>query len=43
MGRVYSTNREMNANRILVGRQEGKRRILRQRHRWVDNIEMDLG
>jgi hypothetical protein len=28
-----------NAYRILVGKPEGKR----PRHRWVDNIKMDLG
>jgi hypothetical protein len=28
--------------RILVGRPEGKRLLGRRRHRWVDNIKMDL-
>jgi hypothetical protein len=28
-----------NAYRMLVGKPEGKRRI---RHRWVDNIKMNL-
>jgi hypothetical protein len=32
-----------NACRILVGKSEGKRRLGRQRRRWVDNIKMDLG
>jgi hypothetical protein len=32
-----------NAYRILVGKQEGKRPLGRPRHRWVDNIKMDLG
>jgi hypothetical protein len=27
-----------NAYRILVGKPEGKRRLGRKRHRWVDNI-----
>jgi hypothetical protein len=27
---------------ILVGKPEGKRPLERPRHRWVDNIEMDL-
>jgi hypothetical protein len=31
-----------NACRILVGKPEGKRPLVRPRHRWVDNIEMDL-
>jgi hypothetical protein len=28
--------------RILVGKPEGKRPLGRPRHRWKDNIEMDL-
>jgi hypothetical protein len=32
-----------NAYRILVGKPEGKRPLGRSRHRWVDNIKMDLG
>jgi hypothetical protein len=31
-----------NAYRILVGNPEGKRPLGRPRHRWEDNIEMDL-
>jgi hypothetical protein len=31
-----------NAYRILVGKPEGKRSLGRLRHRWVDNIKMDL-
>ena len=31
-----------NANRILVGKPEGKRPFLRPRPRWEDNIKMDL-
>jgi hypothetical protein len=27
----------------LVGKPEGKRPLGRPRHRWVDNIKMDLG
>jgi hypothetical protein len=42
MGRACSTKREMNACRILVGKPEGKRPIGRPRHRWVDNIKIDL-
>jgi hypothetical protein len=29
--------------RVLVGRAEGKRPLERPRHRWEDNIKMDLG
>jgi hypothetical protein len=32
-----------NTFRILVGKHEGKRPLGRPRHRWVDNIKMDLG
>ena len=28
--------------RILVGKHEGKRPLVRPRRRWVDNIKMDL-
>jgi hypothetical protein len=31
-----------NAYRILMGKPEGKKRLGRPRHRWVDNIKMDL-
>jgi hypothetical protein len=31
-----------NAYRILVGKLEGKRPLGRFRHRWEDNIKMDL-
>jgi hypothetical protein len=43
MGRACSTKREKrNAYRILVGNLEGKRPLGRERHRWVDNIKIDL-
>jgi hypothetical protein len=29
--------------RVLVGRPKGKRPLGRPRHRWEDNIKMDLG
>jgi hypothetical protein len=32
-----------NRYRILVGKPEGERPLGRTRHRWVDNIKMDLG
>jgi len=28
--------------RVLVGKPEGKRPLGRRRHRWEDNIKMDL-
>jgi hypothetical protein len=31
------------AYNILVGRSEGRRPLGRPRHRWEDNIKMDLG
>jgi len=30
------------AYRVLVGKPEGKRPLVRPRHRWVDKIWMDL-
>jgi hypothetical protein len=33
---------KMNAHRILVGKPEGKRPLGRPRHRWMDNIKIDL-
>ena len=32
----------INAYRVLVGKPEGKRPLGRPRHRWEDNIKMDL-
>jgi hypothetical protein len=32
----------MNAYRILVGKPEGKKPLGRPRHRWVDNIKINL-
>jgi hypothetical protein len=31
-----------NAYKILVGKPKGKRLLRRPRHRWEDNIRMDL-
>jgi hypothetical protein len=31
-----------NAYRLLVGKPEGRRPLERPRHRWLDNIRMDL-
>jgi len=33
---------ERGGYRVLVGKPEGKRPLGRPRHRWVDNIRMDL-
>jgi hypothetical protein len=33
---------ERNAYRILVVKPEGKRPLGRSRHKWMDNIKMDL-
>ena len=32
----------MGADRVLVGKPEGKRLLGRPRRRWEDNIKMDL-
>jgi hypothetical protein len=43
MGGECSTYGErIGAYRILVGRPEGRRQVGRPRHRWEDNIKMDL-
>jgi hypothetical protein len=43
LGRACRTNGEtMNAYRILVGKPEGKRLLRRPKHRWLDNMKMDL-
>jgi hypothetical protein len=43
MGGMCSTYGEKrDAYRILVGRPEGRRPLGRPRHRWEDNIKIDL-
>jgi hypothetical protein len=42
VGHVTQIGEKRNAYRILVGKPEGKRPLGRPRHRWVDNIKMDL-
>jgi hypothetical protein len=43
MSGACSTNGEKrNTYRILVGKPEGKRPLGRPRHRWEDNIKLDL-
>jgi len=41
-GHVAHMGEERGAYRVLVGKPEGRRPLLRPRHRWVDNIRMDL-
>jgi hypothetical protein len=43
MGRACSTDwGKMNAYRILVGKQEGKRPLGKPERRWENNVKMDL-
>jgi hypothetical protein len=42
MGYVACMVEMRSADRILVGKPEGKRPHGRPRHRWKDNIRMDL-
>jgi hypothetical protein len=41
-GHVARMGEKQGAYRILVGRPEGRRPLGRPRHRWEDNIKMDL-
>jgi len=41
-GHVARMGEERGVCRVLVWKQEGKRPLGRPRHRWVDNIRMDL-
>jgi hypothetical protein len=42
-GHVARMREKRNANRLLVGKPEVKKPLGRPRHRWLDNIRMDLG
>jgi hypothetical protein len=42
MGHVACLGQMRNSYNILVGTPEGKRPLGRSRHRWEDNIRMDL-
>ena len=43
MGRTFSTmEQSRNAYRVLVEKPEGKKLLGRPKHRWEDNIKMDL-
>ena len=41
-GHVARMEQSRNAYRVLVGKLEGKRPIGRPRHRWENNIKLDL-
>jgi hypothetical protein len=41
-GHVAHMGEKRNVYRLLVGKLEGKRPLGRLRHRWIDNIKMDL-
>jgi hypothetical protein len=41
-GHVAWMGEKRNVYSLLVGRPEGKRLLGRPRHRWMDNIKMDL-
>jgi hypothetical protein len=41
-GHVARMGETGNANRILVGKTEGKRPLRRLKRRWVDDIKIDL-
>jgi hypothetical protein len=41
-GHAARMGEKRNVYRLLVGKPEGKRPQRRLRHRWIDNIKMDL-
>ena len=41
-GHVAYMGEDRGVYRVLVGKPEGRRPLGRPRHRWVDNIRMDL-
>jgi hypothetical protein len=42
VGYVARTGEKRSAYKILVGESQGKRSLGRPRHRWENNIKMDL-
>jgi hypothetical protein len=42
VGHVARMGEKRNMYRLLVWEREGKRPLGRPRHRWIDNIKMDL-
>jgi len=41
-GYMARMGEERGVYRVLVGKPEGRRQLVRPRRRWVDNIRMDL-
>jgi hypothetical protein len=41
-GHVARIRKKRNVYRLLVGKPEGKRPLGRPRHRWIDNVKVDL-
>jgi hypothetical protein len=41
-GHVARKSKGRDVYRVLVGKPEGKRPLMRPRHRWENNIKMDL-
>jgi hypothetical protein len=41
-GNIARKEEKRNTYRILMGKPESKRPLGRLRHRWVDNVEIDL-
>jgi hypothetical protein len=41
-GHIAQMGEKRNAYRILVGKAEGKRPLIRPQRTWVDNIKIDL-
>jgi hypothetical protein len=41
-GHVARIGEKRNAYKLLVGKPEGRRPLVRPRRRWLDNIRMDL-
>jgi len=41
-GHVAHMGEDRGVHRVLVGKPEGKRPLGRSKHRWEDNIKMDL-
>jgi hypothetical protein len=42
VGHMARMGEKRNVYKLLVGKPEGKRPLGRPRHRWMDNIKMDL-
>jgi hypothetical protein len=42
VGHVARMGEKRNVYRLFIGKPEGKRPLGRPRHRWIDNVKMDL-